>query len=495
MGTVLPLAHQRRNAGPQAYQYRGIFHTEDSNQYFSYPLIIPSGTQQVVIDLAYTSNNGSNVLGLQVFDRNGFRGRGRSLEAERDWHRVAVVIAAGCRTKGAVSGEIAPGVWTIEIDTYSIKNCCAFELETAIYRGRPVPEPGGELEQDLPLQLPYTQRPGWYRGDLHVHSDESDGALDARDLLRLAVIRGLDFLAITDHNVHTAWQQFTPGLPEFCLPLNGIELSTYYGHGNALGVSEWVDWRIGLGKYGVNEMIRQVQELGGIFSINHPRTGKLPQDHACWRAEEVDYSLVGAVEIWNAPVYSNGTGANQQSRRFWDQLLNQGYRITGIGGSDAHYLEGSRQPLGIPLTYVYARSLSQTGIITGIKRGNVFMTAGPIVDFTATTNSGAKAMVGEELLLSKRQELIWLQVNVKDAPVGSSVRLVKNGEPWMSEAVSHDGLFSIAWCDKDALGKPDGLTWYRVEVYAPEQANSPGGDGLLAITNPIYCTATVSWIA
>ncbi len=514
MGTVLPLAHQRHAAGPKTYQYRGIFHAGDSNQYFSYPLIIPSGTRRVVITLTYTHNNGNNVLGMQVFDGNGFRGRGRSQEAEGSWQRGELVIAADCCTKGVTPGEITPGVWTVEIDTYSVKSCCAFELEIEIYRRRPASEAGGRgsaqtsdssrqpatgylngLGQARPISLPQAQRPGWYHGDLHVHSDESDGALEVRDLLRLAVIRGLDFLAITDHNVHTAWQQFPPDLSEFCLPLAGIELSTYYGHGNALGVRDWVDWRIGLGKYGVNEMIRRVQELGGIFSINHPRTGKLPQGHACWQAAGVDYNLVDAVEVWNAPVYSNGSGANLESRRFWDQLLNQGFRITGIGGSDAHYLDGSRQPLGIPLTYVYARSLSQTGIITGIKRGNVFVTAGPRVYFTAATQSGAKAMVGEELLLSKCRELIWLHVNIKDAPPGSEVRLVKNGEPWLSEPVSRDGLFSIAWCDNDALRKPDGLTWYRVEVYAPKQSNSPGGDGLLAITNPIYCTATASWIA
>jgi hypothetical protein len=104
-------------------------------------------------------------------------------------------------------------------------------------------------------------------------------------------------------------------------------------------------------------------------------------------------------------------------------------------------------------------------------------------------------MVGEELLLSKCRELIWLHVKIQGAPLGSEVRLVKNGEPWLSEAVSGDGPFSAAWCDDEALRQPDGLTWYRVEVYASQQSNSPGGDGLLAITNPIYCTATASWIA
>lgn len=502
MGIVLPLAHQRHTPGPHVYQYRGIFHTVDSHQYFSYLLIIPKGTRRVEISLAYTHDDHSNVLGLQIFDQNGFRARGRALQVEGDWARVETVIATDCCTRGAAPGEIIPGTWILEIDTYCVRGSCTFELETEIYRSltmsarqrNGISQPGKAGHTCTPLRA-LRQRPGWYRGDLHVHSEESDGILGVRDLMHLAVIRGLDFLAITDHNVHTAWQQFAPELSEFCLPLTGIELSTYHGHGNALGIRDWVDWRLGLGNYGVNEMIRRVQEQGGIFSINHPRTGKLPLSHACWRADEVDYSLVDAMEVWNAPVFSNGTGANMESRHFWDQLLNQGYRITGIGGSDAHYIEGSHQPLGVPLTYIYASSLSQTGIIAGIKRGNVFMTVGPKLYFSAASQSGARAMVGEELALGQYREQVWLHINIKGAPLGSQVQLVKNGISCQSETVSHAGLFSIAWSDDEALREPGAKAWYRVELYAHTHQNAPGGDGLLAITNPIYVVETAGSIA
>ncbi len=498
MGAVLPMAHRMRAQGPHVYQYRGIFHASDSGKYFSYPLSIPSGTRRVEVSLAYAHNSNNNVLGVQVFDRNGFRARGRAQKVKGNWGHVESVIDTGCRSRGAVSGEIAPGIWTLEIDTYCVKNDCIFELVTEIYQGATASSRqqasaseqqragGFQAPSRLDMQRPLRQRSGWYRGDLHVHSEESDGILEVRDLMRLAVIRELDFLAITDHNVHTAWEQLTTELSEFCLPLTGIELSTYQGHGNALGVRGWVDWRLGLGDYGVNEMIRRVRELGGIFSINHPRTGKLPTGHACWRADDVDYNLVDAIEVWNAPVFSNGTGANQESRRFWDQLLNQGYRITGIGGSDAHYIDGSRQPLGVPLTYVYALALSQAEIIAGIRKGSVFMTVGPKIYFTASSQSGAKAMVGESLPLSQFREQVWLHINIKDAPLGSEVRLVKNGVSCLSERVSHAGLLSIAWSDDEALGAAGSKTWYRVELYTSSKEFAPGDDGLLAITNPIY---------
>ncbi|MGD0152528.1 MAG: CehA/McbA family metallohydrolase [Thermacetogeniaceae bacterium] len=508
MGIVLPMAHRMRAQGPHVYQYRGIFHAADSGKYFSYPLIIPRGTRRVEISLAYTHNSGNNVLGVQVFDQNGFRARGRAQKAKGNWGHVESVIDTDCRNRGVVPGEIAPGIWTLEIDTYCVKSGCIFELVTEIYQGATVSPRqqdgasgrrgtgGFQAASRLDTsQRPLRQRSGWYRGDLHVHSEESDGTLEVRDLMHLAIIRGLDFLAITDHNVHTAWQQLATELSEFCLPLTGIELSTYQGHGNALGVRDWVDWRLGLGDYGVNEMIRRVQELGGIFSINHPRTGKLPIGHACWRAEDVDYNLVDAIEVWNAPVFSNGTGANQESRRFWDQLLNQGYRITGIGGSDAHYTDGSHQPLGVPLTYVYALSLSQAEIISGIRKGNVFMTVGPKIYFTATSQSGTKAIVGESLALSQCREQVWLHINIKGAPLGSELRLLKNGTPCLSEKISDTGLLSIAWSDDEALGAAGSQTWYRVELYASTKESAPGDDGLLAITNPIYVDVAPGLIA
>ncbi len=40
----------------------------------------------------------------------------------------------------------------------------------------------------------------WLAGDLHAHTVHSDGVLTVPELARFAVERGLDFLAVTDHN-------------------------------------------------------------------------------------------------------------------------------------------------------------------------------------------------------------------------------------------------------------------------------------------------------
>ena len=46
-----------------------------------------------------------------------------------------------------------------------------------------------------------TGRGNWYRGDLHAHSTYSDGDSPVADVIARAETLGLDFFALTDHDV------------------------------------------------------------------------------------------------------------------------------------------------------------------------------------------------------------------------------------------------------------------------------------------------------
>ena len=56
--------------------------------------------------------------------------------------------------------------------------------------------------RDRPPRRALPARPGhrWLAGDLHTHTVHSDGALTVAELAALAAGRGLDFIAVTDHN-------------------------------------------------------------------------------------------------------------------------------------------------------------------------------------------------------------------------------------------------------------------------------------------------------
>ena len=63
--------------------------------------------------------------------------------------------------------------------------------------------------------------------DLHSHTDESDGTASPLELVELALARGVEALAISDHDTFAGYDQALPearkrGLDLVC----GIELST-----------------------------------------------------------------------------------------------------------------------------------------------------------------------------------------------------------------------------------------------------------------------------
>lgn len=85
---------------------------------------------------------------------------------------------------------------------------------------------------------------GWLKGDFHVHSVHSDGDASVIQVAQVAVRRGLDFIAITDHNTISQLRDFSEASQNDVILILGEEVTTYYGHMNALGLSEWVDFRV-----------------------------------------------------------------------------------------------------------------------------------------------------------------------------------------------------------------------------------------------------------
>ncbi len=62
----------------------------------------------------------------------------------------------------------------------------------------------GELEAAAKHMLPQLITRSNIRGDLHMHTTESDGANSIREMAEAAISRGLDYIAITDHSKNLA---------------------------------------------------------------------------------------------------------------------------------------------------------------------------------------------------------------------------------------------------------------------------------------------------
>jgi DNA polymerase (family 10) len=62
----------------------------------------------------------------------------------------------------------------------------------------------GELEAAAKHTLPHLIHRSDIRGDLHMHTTESDGANSIREMAEAAIARGLEYIAITDHSKNLA---------------------------------------------------------------------------------------------------------------------------------------------------------------------------------------------------------------------------------------------------------------------------------------------------
>ena len=103
------------------------------------------------------------------------------------------------------------------------------------------------------------------RCDLHVHTSFSkDGESSVEDCLRVAEERGLDAIAICDHDtVEGVVYAETLASPVLVIP--GIEVSTHEGHMIALGIREPVPDGLLF-----EDTVARARRMGALVILPHP---------------------------------------------------------------------------------------------------------------------------------------------------------------------------------------------------------------------------------
>lgn len=161
--------------------------------------------------------------------------------------------------------------------------------------------------------------------DLHVHTKYSgDASNEPGELVRVAKARGLDGIAVTDHDSVKAWEHF-PETNDFTV-IRGIERTTDHGSVIGLFISEGVDAR------GFWAAVDEIRDQGGIVVLPHP-CDTLRRDTP--RIGSLDESLlrarIDAVEVFNSRCVLAQFNVNAE-RLAADLGLHR------VGGSDAHTL-------------------------------------------------------------------------------------------------------------------------------------------------------------
>src|SRR4051812_34178818 len=181
--------------------------------YLNLPFNVPAHATR--IDIAYNctpdlsdAHPGENpldfVADLEVFDARGAGFMGEGYRGTSGNSRSSIFIATDDATPGYTAGAIPPGEWNIVLGFFRFGPAgCGYQVQISFTPGDSIP---AEPLAMLPL-CTWSDHPisatGWYKGELHCHTIHSDGDSAPLDVVSKAEALGLDFLAVTDHNVFT----------------------------------------------------------------------------------------------------------------------------------------------------------------------------------------------------------------------------------------------------------------------------------------------------
>jgi hypothetical protein len=486
---------------------RGTLTGEDNQTWHLVPFDVPAGTTRITVDFDYTTRDKHTTIDLGLLGPDGFRGQ----DGFRGWsggNKRSFTVSATDATPSYLPGAIRPGTWNLLLGVPNIRGDIRAEY-TANVRF--------EAAQTGPA---LRAGPGWYRGDLHMHTAHSDGSCLSQRQQRIpcpvfltaktASERGLDFIAITDHNTTSQADAIRELQPYFdtILLIPGREITTFHGHANLFGSLAALDFRVGSAEVpDFNALLGEIEQTDGIISINHPVRPSGEQCMGCgWTPPgPVNYGQMQAVEVVNgldADTPLSGVG-------FWEHLLDQGYHLTAIGGSDNHnalqpavQVAELRQPhdadspspetlaklqrgsgaIGTPTTVIYADALSEAAIVAGIRRGRVFIdvagTHDRSLDLTATVGKQV-AHMGDTLVASRGID-VRFEGTVSDV-TGGEIQVILDGRRVRLLKESHissaSSSFKFPW-------RADGKRhWLRVDV-------RDDASHLALLGNPIYLSGS-----
>ncbi len=302
--------------------------------YYSVPFCVPEGVRSLTVRCSYPKQGSVIDLGLED-------GQGQFL----GWSgssREYVTVGEFDATPGYLMEPVRAGTWHILVGAYHVR------------------EGGVQVRYEVTFDA---GGKAWLFGDLHVHSDASDGQHDIPTLARMAKKEGLDFLAVTNHNNYSE-NFFLPRVPGLTL-IPGTEWTHYRGHMNFLGIQKpFTGSFVANDLEGMRAITRQARERGALISANHPRCNVCPY---LWEDED-SFQLV---EVWNGPMRK----INRDGIAWWTELLRKGKKVWAVGGSDFHRDRGPVR-VGNPVTAVYSDSPSAKDILSAVARGRCYVTSG-----------------------------------------------------------------------------------------------------------------------
>ena len=227
----------------------------------------------------------------------------------------------------------------------------------------------------MPSIAPFSTPGRFWRGNLHTHSNLSDGGLAPEAVIAAYKRNGYDFLQLSEHFLDRfGWPiaDTRAFRSNAFTTLIGAEL-----HAMATTVGElWHILAVGLpldfpppnASETGPQLARRARDAGAFVAIAHPAWSQLTEDDG--RTLEAAH----AVEIYNhgcAVETDRGDGFY-----LLDRLCNLGRRLTAIATDDAHFNHGERDAFG-GFVEVKAESLDPEALLAALKAGHFYASQGP----------------------------------------------------------------------------------------------------------------------
>lgn len=289
---------------------------------------------------------------------------------------------------------------------------------------------------------PFTAPGEWLKGNLHTHTNQSDGQPSPQQTVDIYAEHAYDFLSLTDHNRLTDVSVLdSKGLT--LIP--GCELN---GGRAALGQNYHL---VVIGQHTevapvpdmtIHDLVALAHSAGEVCWIAHPSWCSITTQ------DLLPVEGIIGIEVYNTTCH-HGIGRGESVVQ-WDELLALGKRPLGLAVDDAHW----HYPDGLGgWIWVKSASRSVADILAAIKTGLFYASTGPVIE---TLEFDGRHM---RLACTPAQE----------------VRLVnpRPGVGWTSYHLGRPGPYTeIEWT------VPDGWEMVRVEVM--------DATGRRAWTNPFY---------
>ena len=239
------------------------------------------------------------------------------------------------------------------------------------------------------------------------------------------------------------------GVPAFPMSASGLSES-YIGDPLWNTLSHWADAQ---------------RERGGlVVAVHFPYpTAELAADIALGK--------IDAVEL-----YPYGEHFNTLRFYDWYRYLNCGYRLPAVGGTDKM---GAYMPVGANRTYAHIgqEEFNFDNWAKAVRRGNTFMTTGPLLSFTADGHAP-----GEEIVIGPGGATIELQVDVRSYVPFHRVEFVWNGKV-MAAHEDSGGRRDFVLTEKIHVDTPG---WIAARCASRLGPTTGWGLGIQAHTSPVY---------